>query len=265
MKDVCKEMIELLERYQMDTGQILRDYSDLDYLYALSDMRENVLEWYPFRQDATLLQVGSDYGALTGLYSRRVNQVVVLDPSEDNLTVNRMRHQYADNIEYINGELAGLVNRGSESSAYDYVVMVGSLEPEFETQIQIAKSLLKPGGELIVAVCNRFGMKYWAGAEKDLYSFSIKEVTRLLAGDDEAEQNPPEVYYPMPDYKLATTIYSQNYLPVKGDLTQTITAYDYPKYLLLDVGAAYDEVCEDGQFENFANSFLMIWRNHGSN
>ena len=74
-----------------------------------------------------------------------------------------------------------------------------------------------------------------------------------------------EFYYPMPDYKLPISIYSQSYLPGKGDLTNTLTAYDYPKYLLLDIGASYDAVCEDGQFENFANSFLVIWRKYGAN
>ena len=69
-------------------------------------------------------------------------------------------------------------------------------------------------------------------------------------------------YYPMPDYKLPSVIYSDRYLPKKGDLTGMPALYDYPEYLLMDVGAAYDAVCEDGQFENFANSFLVIWSAH---
>lgn len=43
----------------------------------------------------------------------------------------------------------------------------------------------------------------------------------------------------MPDIKVPVTIFSDEYLPGKGDLTDTITAYDYPKYLLMDVGEAY--------------------------
>ena len=90
---------------------------------------------------------------------------------------------------------------------------------------------------------------------------------KLLAETEDGmdDGNQLEFYYPMPDYKLPISIYSQSYLPGKGDLTNTLTAYDYPKYLLLDIGASYDAVCEDGQFENFANSFLVIWRKYGAN
>lgn len=272
MNDISKEIIELIQTYGADTKRALQEHSRLDYLYALWDMRENLLEWYPFREDASLLQIGSDYGALTGLYSRKVREVVVLDPSEDNLTANRMRNKGAENIAYVTCGLEEAAERGlvaasdgGEAVLFDYVMMIGSLEPEYEAQIRAAKSLLKPGGELVLAVCNQFGMKYWAGARKDEHSFSKKMITRLVSGDDKEEHDNLEFYYPMPDYKLPITIYSQTYLPGKGDLTNTLTAYDYPKYLLLDMGASYDAVCEDGQFENFANSFLMIWRSHGSN
>lgn len=261
MKDISKEIMELLERYGTDTKRALEENSRLEYLYALSDIRENLLEWYPFRKEGSILQIGSDYGAMTGLYGRRVKEVVVLDPSADNLRVNAMRHQGAGNITYTEGNLLqyARAQKTEEGKRFDYVIFVGTLVPDYEDHIRAAKSLLNPGGELILAVCNSFGMKYWAGAQKDEDSFSKKKITGLVQGKDEIA---PGFYYPMPDYKLPVTIYSEDYLPGKGDLTDTIIAYDYPKYLLLDVGAAYDAVCEDGQFENFANSFLVIWRNH---
>lgn len=269
MKDISREMMEIIQRYGDNTRQALQEHSKLEYLYALSDMRENLLEWYPFKEEGSLLQIGSDYGAMTGLYSRKVREVVVLDPSGDNLEVNQKRHKDADNICFLEGDLLDYAKSQMEAEGkrFDYVMMIGSLEPNYEARIQAAKQMLKPEGELIIAVCNQFGMKYWAGAEKDEYSFSKKTITELIVGERVAESKPGdlEFYYPMPDYKLPITIYSQSYLPGKGDLTNTLTAYDYPKYLLLDVGASYDAVCEDGQFENFANSFLTVWRSHGSN
>lgn len=263
MRDLSREITKLIDQYQGDLKKALQENSKLEYLYAISDLREDLLEWYPFRQDGTLLQVGSDYGAMTGLYSRKVAQVTVLDENPADLEVNRLRHGGNGNITYVNSSLEAFSPEkdGADRTAFDYVVMVGSLKPDYERQLEAAKSLLKPNGVLIVAVCNKFGMKYWAGAKKDEHSFSFKEITSLVAGEDKEQL---ELYYPMPDYKVPSMIYSQDYLPKKGDLTDTLTAYDYPRYLLLDVGAAYDAVCEDGQFENFANSFLLIWRNHGT-
>ena len=250
MNDISPEIRSLLLKYKGDTKTLLKDNPNLDYLYALSDLRENILEWYEFEPTASLLQVGSDYGALTGLYSRRVGQVTVLDPDKSNLSVNRMRYEARKNIRYVTGDLGSF-----EGESFDYVVMVGSLAKPYEEQIKKAKLLLNQGGKLILAVCNRLGLKYQAGATPDEDRLSREEVLKLLGGHT-------ELYYPMPDYRLPITLYSDSCLPGKGDLTHAILAYDYPKYLRFDLGKMYEEVCEGKQFETFANSFLAIWSRH---
>ena len=72
MNDLSPEIRNLYQKYHGDIKKLLQENPNPDYLYALSDIRENLLEWYDFDENASLLQVGSDYGALTGLYSRRV-------------------------------------------------------------------------------------------------------------------------------------------------------------------------------------------------
>ncbi|GLB24694.1 hypothetical protein LXJ15735_09350 [Lacrimispora xylanolytica] len=256
MNDLSPELRNLYTKYQGDTKAILKDNPNLDYMYALSDIRENLLEWYQFEENASLLQIGSDYGALTGLYSRRVKEVTVLESNHNNLSFNRLRHQKRDNISYVTGSLDTF-----PEEHFDYVVMVGSLEESYEEQIEKAKTLLKPEGKLIISLCNRLGLKYQAGAVSDQTKLSRQEVLELLCGEGETEGN-VEFYYPMPDYKLPVTIYSDSYLPSKGDLTHAILAYDYPKYLRFDLGKMFDEVCEGKQFQTFANSFLTIWSRH---
>lgn len=66
----------------------------------------------------------------------------------------------------------------------------------------------------------------------------------------------------MPDYRLPVTIYSDEHLPVKGELAHAVLAYDYPEYIRFDPGKFYDEICEAGVFETFANSFLAIWSSY---
>ena len=48
MGQTAEKLLELLEQYGGDEKQILRENRELEYFYALSDMRENLLEWYPF-------------------------------------------------------------------------------------------------------------------------------------------------------------------------------------------------------------------------
>lgn len=253
MNDLSPEIRSLYQRYQGDKKRLLQENPNLDYLYALSDIRENLLEWYEFDKGASLLQIGSDYGAMTGLYSRKVSHVTVLDSCHNNLSFNRLRHEKRTNIHYVNGDFDAL-----SEETFDYIVFAGSLKAPVKQQVERARTLLKPGGKLIIAVCNRLGLKYQAGAPADEVRLSKTELTELLRGSD-GRKGKAVFYYPMPDYKLPVTIYSESYLPAKGDLTHAILAYDYPKYLRFDLGKMFDEVCEGKQFEVFANSFLTIW------
>lgn len=259
------KILDIICKYGTDFKLALKENSRLEYMYALSDIRENLLEWYPFRANASLLQVGADCGALTGLFSRRVSLVTVLDEEEIQADIIKQRYSEAENITCLAMDL--LEYEKTVSAVYDYVVMTGTLKMPYSERITAAKKLLKPGGKLIVAVCNQFGLKYWAGVKKDDCSFSRDDIAFLLTRDDIEHGRTGSLswYYPMPDYKLPTTVYSESYLPKKGDLTFMLTAYDYPEYLLMDVGAAFDTVCEDEQFENYANSFLIIWSDYAGN
>lgn len=255
MDDRNKRIMALLDKYGTDLKRALKENKKLEYLYALAKLRENLLEWYDFRPDGRLLQAGADFGALTGLFAERCASVTVLDPVEENLETARIRHQEKTNIEYLCGSLTGYAKEieVQAPARYDYVTIIGTLRPEepAQGQVEAAKRLLAPGGVLLFAACNRFGLKYFAGAERDEVSVTRRELSGLFPGGT--------FYYPMPDYKLPNEIYSDRYLPKKGDLSGALAVYDYPKYLLMDVGAAYDAVCEDGQFDNFANSFLVVW------
>lgn len=256
--EISNELLEILKEYKGNRKLALKEHIRLDYLYALSDQRENLLEWYPFRPEGTLLEVGSGYGAMTGVYSRHLAEVDVLDRSEKNLEVNRFRHVEQGgrkNIHYHNGELYQYALDCKKQ--YDYIVFVGTLDEDAQRQIKAAKELLKSEGELLVAVSNPFGVKYWAGTKKEPNSFSRTALIRLLS--EKEDSSDVKFYYPMPDYRIPVTIFSDSYLPSKGDLTDQMMAYDYPSFLVLDVGASFDAVCGDGQFGQNANSYLAIW------
>ena len=234
---------------------------NLEYFMALSPLRENLLEWYEFRRDASLLQVGADFGALTGLFRQRVNHVEVWDESEESLDVVRARFpEVKKEAEQPSASCAlSLTSEPLEKIAaagkrYDYVVCAGSLREPVSEWAELLKSLLKPGGTLLLAACNRFGLKYFAGAPRDSVSVMRGQLAGLFPGC--------EFYYPMPDYRLPVTIYSDEYLPVKGELAHAVLAYDYPEDIRFDPGKFYDEICEAGVFETFANSFLAIWSSY---
>ena len=91
MKDYSYELLDLLEKYKGDAEAALRGETSPWCLYAFSPLRENLFEWLEMKKNDRVLQVGSDYGSCTGLFTERAGEVVVLDQRDENLEVNRRR------------------------------------------------------------------------------------------------------------------------------------------------------------------------------
>ena len=155
MRDASYEILDMLDQYGKDTDGALMNGEGSEVLYAFSAMRENLFEWFPFGAEKKLLQVGGGYGALTGLYARKVREVVVIDPVDESREVVRRRHAGLKNIRLENGSLPGW----ETAERFDYVVFVGSLTDCWREELEAAKGLLAPGGVIIAAFDNRLGMR----------------------------------------------------------------------------------------------------------
>ena len=141
-------------------------------LYHLSRVRENILNWYPFQEDATCLEIGSGCGAISGLLCERMRKGVSVELSKQRADINMARHERVPNLEIWVGNLNDMVF----GEQFDYIVLNGVFEyaPGFtegdqpcETFLKNIKRLLKPEGILLIAIENRFGLKYFAGAPED--------------------------------------------------------------------------------------------------
>ena len=105
MNDCSYDILDLLKKYKNDTNAALAGEKCPQCLYAFSPLRENLFEWVEFEPNARILQIGSDYGSFTGILAERAGEVVVLDPREENLEVNRIRHGERSNVVFVCGDL----------------------------------------------------------------------------------------------------------------------------------------------------------------
>lgn len=267
-----------------DPEEILKNENEWAFLYHLSPIRENLLEWYDFpgiadSSPVSLLEIGSGCGALTGLFCRKTDRVVGIDLSKRRSTINAYKNKEVDNLEIYVGNFTDI----EIDEKFDYVTLIGVLEyscyyvggdDPFGEMIRRTKEYLKPGGTLIIAIENKYGMKYFAGAPEDhtgrafdgitgyrgvdrVRTFSGKGIERLIK---ENGFDSLEFYYPMPDYKLPGEVFSERRLPGPGSFTDSVAAYDRDRYELFDEAAAFDEICREGDFPFFANSFLIFCR-----
>lgn len=115
----------ILDAFRNGTDeQLLRNSNQWPVLYHLSDIRENLLEWYPFDQNGRLLEVGSGCGALTGLFSRKVKKVTCIELSKKRSLINAERNQERENIEIKIGNFEDI----KLDEKFDYVTLIGVWE-----------------------------------------------------------------------------------------------------------------------------------------
>ncbi|MBQ6527253.1 MAG: methyltransferase [Clostridia bacterium] len=220
--------LELLSMLQ--NGKTSKEILEADHrypiLYHLSRERENILSWFPFSKDQRVLEIGAGCGAVTGVLIRTCGHVVSADESLTRSRINAIRHQDAENLEIIVGSVQDL----PEIPQYDVITLIGVLEYSslffhsehpFEEALAHYKSMLKPGGQLLIAIGNRFGMKYFAGAREDqhrivnegLYgyphkgprTFTRKELSLLLSRTGFDQQSFFGVW---PDHNFCDVLFS---------------------------------------------------------
>ncbi len=64
-------------------------------------------------------------------------------------------------------------------------------------------------------------------------------------------------YYPYPDHKCPSCIYSDEYLPGRGELYDNRRNFDRDRLQLFDEKKVFDTVLAEGLFGELANSFLI--------
>ena len=168
MKDISYEILDLFRQYGSGPEGIrkaLDNQSRPEVLHALSDIRENLLEWLDYTGCGEVLQIGSGYGVLTGLLASRCAHVTVMDEADENLAVNQERNKAYSNITY--GFKTG-TQAGQPEPSFDLVVIGGLREgQEIRDAVTFGASFLKQEGRLVIACENALGLRYLAGGNHE--------------------------------------------------------------------------------------------------
>ncbi len=276
MSAVCDIIKYIHENIDNDYSDILKHDGRWEVFYHLSPMRCSILNWYDFKPTGTLLEIGGEFGALTGLFCERCAYVKTIVRTEEEKEAIEKRHCSHENLEVVIGDYTEL----HLEQQYDYIVMVGSFEKIFQGSAEqkkyadylvYLKQFLKSDGVLLLTLSNRYGLKYFCGARDEFFNEPFAGINRYPNGSsgyafakNEAEALVKKsgfakykFHYPMPDYILTQAVYSQDYLPT-GNICDRVMPY-YPDKMGLVAAEAdlYDAVIANGAFEFLANSFLL--------
>ena len=264
---------------EVEYQRIIEARKSWEILYHLSPLRENIVEWLPVSRAMKVLEVGSGCGAITGALSRRAGEVTCVELSKKRSMINAYRHMDADNVTIHVGNFQDV--EPDLPDDYDYICLIGVFEyaqayigseTPFDDFLRIIKKHLKPGGHIAIAIENKFGLKYWAGCREDhlgTYFGGIEDYpeggvvrtfTRdgLLAIARRCGFSEMQMYYPYPDYKFMTTLYSDRRLPNRGELSNNMRNFDRDRLQLFDEKRVFDTVLKEGQFPLFSNSYMLL-------
>ena len=262
--DIYDELIDIIEK-ESNLEEFLTREDKWEYLYNFSNIRRNLLEWFDFKSDASLLEIGAECGALTGLFCERVKEVVALEEDERKCKVNSARNKNYTNLRIVKTDYSNL--NSLDVDTYDYVTVLGNLSAE---TIRFAVSKVKKGGKIIIAFDNKYGVKNWGsvfdkdGQFKSNIPGSSSNDSLVLTKESVEEflkkEGIKEVscYYPIPDYVLPLEIYNEDSIPKSNILAAPSPSYIHEKIMFVDEVKAINEIIEDGLFDKYANSFLLI-------
>lgn len=270
-------MLEIAEKYPGDkAAEFIAQDSHYSINNTFSAVRWNLLNWYPFRENADILDVGAGMGSMTGLLCRKGRSVTALEMNDARANVIRARYAEAKNLTVINEN----INTWNTDQKFDYVVVVGAMEyaaifdhsehPHVRF-LESAKKFLKPDGIILLAIENQYGLKYWLGGAEDHHqkpfvgingyttphtarTFSKKGLEDLFSAAGFAQQR---FYYVLPDYKFPTAVFTDEWMPNKRDIDNIRFTYSANTLLTADQKRVYADVIDNNNFPFFADSYLV--------
>ncbi len=192
----------------------------------LNKIKTNIISWYSFKEKASIFIVGNDVEEYSDYLIKKGKNVVL--------------------------EKNNLVEK-----TIDYVVVFDDLNLIYDM-----KKYLKPDGIILLIVNNRLGVKNLSvlGNFENLTNNSLNEFSKKQI-EDILRENGYEnykFYYPLPDYKTANVIFSDDYLPEYNN-TKLMNNYYYKKgtKLFFKETELLKEATRCGEFVNFTNSYFV--------
>ena len=245
-------------------------------LYYLSDLSENILNWYPFNLNDSILEIGAGLGQLTNLLTQKCKEVVSIEPNITKARAIEKRLNNAENLEVI----VGTLDKIKLDRKFKYITLIGIdsniselFNGNFNELLNLLQNYLEEDGKMILAVDNKFGIRYFAGEEESILNTKFASLDGYESKHCEIEsftRNSLEsklkecgykynFYYPLPDYKLPNVIFTDDTLPDYHTFERYLPYHTDNSAIMFDELHVFREILKDdkNQFKFFTNSFLV--------
>lgn len=243
-------------------GEIKDLENNVEGFFYTTEIRKNIVNWYPFKKNSRILEIGAGVGSITGALLKNNNMVVSVEGSKRRAEIIYERYKENENLEIY----CGNYNQMHFEEKFDYIVLIGVFEyarvfcgnkaEAFDIFFRNIVKNLRPNGKVIIAIENKLGLKYLNGLSEDHFKVPYIGVEDYTSDNKFETFSRNELrnffkkygynskfYGVFPDYKLPSYIFSENY---------KVNLNDFKKFTFFN----YYNDSINFNFESAAKSFI---------
>ncbi|MGL5005945.1 MAG: methyltransferase [Plesiomonas sp.] len=287
--DVENRIIEILKNcnnIDVYSSELKEHCTNWPQTYHFSPERSNILR--PFGEEfygKDVLEIGGGCGAISRYLGECGANLLTLEGSIRRASIARERTRDLDNVTIVADSFEGF----NVEKKFDFVTLIGVLEyanvfssdeNPIKYMLDKAKSFLRPNGKLIIAIENRLGLKYFAGAGEDhigtpMYGIDgrYKSTEAITFGKIELTNHLSasgfesiEFLAPFPDYKFPSFILTERAIKLSRFDSKIFPILSsrrdplLPRITNFNIERAWEYIDTNGLTLDLSNSFLCIGR-----
>lgn len=183
-------------------------------------------------------------------------------------------YPFSENQKILVIEEVGDFKNVETTEKYDIIILIGISPKQKLAQILTeAEQILEPEGKFLIAVDNKFGIRFFAGDPENILN---KKFESLIGYNNEIEKietytktslettlknlgYKTKFYYPLPDYRLPNVIFSDKQLPEYNSVDKYNPYHTEKSDILINEIDVLREILKTDKkmFTFFANSYLV--------
>ena len=260
-----------------DYNDLIKDDNRYFVKYNFSDYRSSILRWYPFRKDASVLEINAEYGAMTGALCDNCKKVIATDSSIFKAKLICERYKNRKNLSVYAADIADICF----AQKFDYIISFKGIENVFNPveYLNSLKNLLKENGVLIFECENKYGIQYLTGKKESHSGIPFDSIAGYPNGQyghgytkiqvdkylDMSEFKTWRFFYPLPDSISPRAIYSDEGCPAINMIERLFVFHEDSSSLIADDRQMYIDAVENGVYSFVSNHFIVEASNKKQN
>lgn len=252
-----KDIIKYLK--EKDTyEEIIKKDNRLEVILSLSNIKSNIINWYPIKKNSKILELNANYGEITQTLCENENcQVIAIEEVKEKAEAISQRLKNKENLEIFVGRFKEVEFK----EKFNYILAIG-INEKFEDVLKYAYKYLEEDGILLYSVDNEIGIKKIneikdiTKNEENKYRISKNKIVEILNKNKITHH---KFYYPLPDYKKTNIIFTDNYLPSEESILRDLTLHDEETVISFDERDFYKNIIRENKelFKECASSYLV--------